>query len=118
MSTIKKIIVCTNSSSSSSSSMLSMSEGFNINAKPFYPKGEKERIKKSKLAKIEEDKYYDNLEKIWWQQNKNMFIDSLADSKWFLTSLAKNEIKLKPMVVIEEVVPEVLSPSWADIVKK
>ena len=79
MSTIKKIIVCTNSSSSSSSSMLSMSEGFNINAKPFYPKGEKERIKKSKLAKIEEDKYYDNLEKIWWQQNKNMFIDSLAD---------------------------------------
>ena len=111
MSTIKKIIVRTNSSSS----MLSMTDelnGFNINAKPFYPKGEKERIKKSKLAKIEEDKYYDNLEKIWWQQNKNMFIDSLTDSKWFLRSLAKNEIKLKPMPVIEEVV------SWADIVKK
>jgi hypothetical protein len=54
-----------------------------------------------------------------------MFEDSLADSKWFLRSLA-NEIKTSlgglavnvPMPVIEEVVPEVLSPSWADIVKK
>jgi hypothetical protein len=94
--------------------------GFNLNAKPFYPPGEKERIEKMKLAKIEEDKYYDHLEKVWWQQNKKMFQDSINDSKCLLRNMAKREIKLKPitpMPVIQEV--EVQSAtSWADIVKK
>ncbi|HBS53638.1 MAG TPA: hypothetical protein DD806_06535 [Flavobacterium sp.] len=94
----------------------------NLNAKQFYPPGEKERIEKMKLVKIEEDKYYDNLEKVWWEQNKNMFEDSLDDSKCLLRNMSKQEIKLKPVTlpVIEEKikVETVSSTSWADIVKK
>ena len=51
---------------------------WNLNAKPFFPKGEKERLEKLKLAKIEEDKYFDHLENIWLEQNKKMLED---DSK-------------------------------------
>lgn len=74
---------------------MSMSSSeLNLNAKPFYPRVEKERIEKLKL----EDKYYNHLEKVWWEQNKKIFQDSLNDSKWLLRSLAKQEIKLMPKV--------------------
>lgn len=57
----------------------------NINAKPFYPNGHVQKQEKLKV-------YYNNLDKKWWEQNKNMFIDSLADSKWLLRSIAKNQL--------------------------
>lgn len=57
----------------------------NINAKPFYPNGYTQEQEKLKV-------YYNNLDKKWWKQNKNMFIDSLADSKWLLRSIAKNQL--------------------------
>lgn len=84
-SSIKKILVRPKSS-------------MNLNAKPFYPKGHQERLEK-------EDKYFDQLENVWWEQNKNMFEDSLNDS----INMSKQEIKLKPITS---------SPSWADIVNK
>ena len=98
--------------------LIPMNNKLNVKAKPFYPPGEKERIEKIKLVKIKENKYYDQLEKVWWEQNKKMFEDSLNDSKWLLKNIAKHEIKLKPITlpIIQEV--EVVSPSWADIVKK
>lgn len=45
---------------------------WNLDAKPFFPKGEKERFEKLKL---EEDKYFDHLENVWFEQNKEMFED-------------------------------------------
>ena len=93
---------------------------FNLNAKPFYPKG----FEKLKLEKIEEDKYFDQLENVWWEQNKNMFKDSMNDSKCLLRNMAKQEIKLKPITLMPVIVEEkievetVSSPSWTDIVKK
>lgn len=102
----------------------SMRCSLNLNAKPFYPPGHQENLEKLKLEKIEEDKYFDQLENVWWEQNKNMFKDSLNDSKCLLRNMAKQEIKLKPITLMTVIVEEkieietVSSPSWADIVKK
>jgi hypothetical protein len=112
-STIQKILARPKSSMPSNLERVSLPD-LNVNAKPFFPPGEKERIKKIKLAKIKENKYYDHLEKVWWEQNKKMFEDSLNDSN-LLRLFAKQEIKLKPMTVIQEVQS---ATSWVDIVKK
>ena len=99
-SSIKKILVHPKSSPSMSSSPI-FSSSLNINADPFFPKGCVE------LEKIEEDKYFDQLENVWWQENRKMFMDSLAEQ----------EIELEEKIEVSEVV-SVSSPSWADIVKK
>ena len=49
--------------------------GLNINAAPFYLPGHKEKIAKMKLTQLEENKYYDTIENIWWEKNKKMFED-------------------------------------------
>ena len=47
-----------------------MSSKFNVYAKPYYPCGA------LALKQQKEKNFFDNLERIWWKNNKAMFDDS------------------------------------------
>ena len=56
----------------------------NVNAKSFYPDAE---FEKAMLAVLQEK---DVFEKVWWNNNKDMFEDSFEDTVKFMKSPISN----------------------------
>jgi len=86
-----------------------LAEMFNLNAKEYYPVGEKERIEN-------ENAFFTKKENEWWLKNQSMFEDSFEDELYIMNDFKIKNLKIKNINKLK-FKKTILSTTWANIVK-